>query len=169
MRRRKVARPVLESMESKFLLTAQGVVTSAAMVAAPRPLDGSVQGHYNESSPNPDVGNTFTLSGVGRVGRLGRVAFSGEFGTPGNIASSRAEGTLKLVARGGTITLDLTGPVQSGSLAPDSFDYTVASGTGRFAGAHRSGHLTLDLTPDGTGHPVTPHHVESGRVAIRFG
>ncbi|HEY2157031.1 MAG TPA: hypothetical protein VGH33_15490 [Isosphaeraceae bacterium] len=170
MRRRKAARPVLESMESKFLLSAQGVAPTAMILARSHgSLSGSVHGHYTESSVVPDAGKTVSFSGAGRVGGLGQVNFSGHFGTPGFIASGHATGTLVLSNGRGTVTLALEGPTQPGFSAPPSaFSYTIVKGTGAYARSHGSGVLTIGLVPDQLGGPVTLQHLASGQITIHF-
>jgi hypothetical protein len=171
MRRRKDARPVLESMESKFLLSAQAVAATTATVARPATaLNGSLHGHDSQGSSNPDAGNAVTFSGAGRVGSLGQVKFSGHFGTPGFIASGHATGSLELSNARGTVTLGLAGPTQPGfSSPPSSFAYTVLNGTGAYSTSHASGTLTLGLVAGHSGGPVSLHHLPSGRVAIQLG
>jgi hypothetical protein len=158
-------------MEAKFLLTTPGATAPTALVATmPLVLAGSLQGRYSFGTTVPDAGDTYTLSGSGRVGPLGKVTFSAEFGTPGFIASGHTTGTLTLASPRGTITLGLLGPTQPGfSAPPTSFTYTIIGGTGAFAHAHGSGHLTLTLTAQPTGTPGTLHHLGSGLVAIHFG
>ncbi len=171
IRRRKGARPVLESLESKFLLSAQGVAAAAVMVARPMlVLGGSVHGHYDESSVVPDAGKTVTFSGVGRVSGLGQIQFTGHFGTPGFIASGHATGTLVLSNARGTVTLTLAGPTQPGfSAPPATFAYTIVVGTGAYAARHGHGTLTMGLVPGHSGGPITLQHLGSGGVTIRFG
>ena len=169
MRRRKEARPVLESMESKFLLSVQGVAATAMVAAMPLALRGSAHGQFSEASSNPDTGHTFTLSGLGKAGMLGKVQFSGHFGTPGFIATGHAGGTLTLSNPKGSVTLDLQGPTRPGFSAPPSaFTYTVVSGTGAYASAHGGGQLTVGLVASNPHGPTSLHHLASGRVSIQF-
>ncbi len=169
-RRRKTARPVLESMESRFLLSAQGVGPAAVMLARPMlALGGSVHGHYDESSVVPDAGRAVSFSGAGRVSGLGQVQFTGHFGTPGFISSGHATGTLVLSNGRGTVTLSLVGPTQPGFSAPPStFAYTIVSGTGSHAARHGHGTLTMSLVPENPSVPATLQHLASGRVTIQF-
>jgi hypothetical protein len=157
-------------MESKFLLSAQGVAPTAVMVARRMlVISGSAHGHYDESSVVPDAGKTVTFSGAGRVGGLGQVQFTGHFGTPGFITSGHATGTLVLSNARGTVTLALEGPTQPGFSAPPStFAYTIVRGTGAYAARHGHGTLTMSLVPEHSGVPVTLQHLASGRVTIQF-
>src|SRR5262249_44555891 len=82
--RRRTTRPVVESVESRALLSAglAGAPAAAAMVsqrhvAAVR-LNGTVRGEYQISVPNPDVGTTYQLAGAGRVGGFGHASLAGQ-------------------------------------------------------------------------------------------
>jgi hypothetical protein len=92
----------------------------------------------------PDTGIRQTLSGNGTVHPLGSVRAEGELQMPGFVRIGHAVGVITLEARGGSITLDLLGPPELGfGGAPGTFRFTVANGTGQYAGDFGSGTATL--------------------------
>ncbi len=159
MRRHKQVRLVLESMESKLLLTAQalsGLAPVAMVSPMPLPpisihtleLNGAAHGSYHQITKNPDVGTRYDFFGSGRVSGLGHTAITGHIDKVGFIAVGPPTGMLYLSDARGTVTLKITGAGQNGpSGLPTLFTFKVVGGTGAFRHDTGGGNLTLDLTP----------------------
>src|SRR5581483_7237629 len=110
---------------------------------------GQVTGTWDSVPTLPDVGKTQELSGTGTVAPLGAVAVRGELHTPGFVAQGRATATLTLTTERGSVTLQLTGPLQPGfSQPPATFQYTITGGTGAYAGASGSGSVAFAEQPE---------------------
>jgi hypothetical protein len=76
-------------------------------------LHGLLQGTYSASS-FPDAGTTYALSGQGQVAPLGPTGVTGSPHSLGFILHGHAGGTLTLSDARGTVTVQLTGPLQNG-------------------------------------------------------
>jgi hypothetical protein len=118
-------------------------------------LSGQAQGGY-ASKLVIDGGASYDLTGTGRFLGLDAVKVSGWVRGTGMIAQGHASGELTLTNGKGSVTLDLTGPQQPGfSALPESFDFTVAAGTGAYARLAASGGtlslLVASLPVPGTG------------------
>jgi hypothetical protein len=163
MERKRRSRPVVESLEDKWLLNAAGASVVAAARAvhkagqAPLSLSGTVQGTWMRVFTIPDTGGTQNLSGSGKVPPVGSVQASGTLHTPGFIARGRTTGTLTLSNSHGSITLNLVGAMdQPGfSAPPASFNFTVAGGTGQFA--HATGTGTASFQENTSSFSLTLH------------
>ena len=70
--------------------------TGTNCVHAKRCLTGTVTGHWSTKRVLPDVGNTVTLNGAGRLTGLGRVTLTGTGQGPGLIASAQPILTVRL-------------------------------------------------------------------------
>ena len=111
------------------------------------------------TSPAPtaaDLGGLYFFNGSGTAGDLGPVGAAGQVHTPGFITTGRAYGTLTLTqatlgpaAGDNSVTLNLTGPPESGfGPFPSTLGYVIASGTGAFANATGSGTIDVTFVPD---------------------
>jgi hypothetical protein len=111
-------------------------------------LSGTVAGTWTAVPSIPDTGATQQLTGAGQVKPLGVATATGTIQTVGFIREGHATGTLVLSNAQGSITLHLTGPLQPGfSPPPSTFQYTIVSGTGAYAGAAGKGTITFSETP----------------------
>jgi hypothetical protein len=114
-------------------------------------LNGHFSGTFQAYS-FPDAGKTYYLSGQGYVRPLGATSLTGNVSSLGNILQGQAGGTVTLTNTDGSITIQLTGPVQPGlSPLPRKFAYQVVGGTGTFAGATGTGTATLVLDTETSG------------------
>lgn len=120
-------------------------------------LTGKISGRYTAAPTSIDVGALYFLNGTGTAGEMGPVAAKGSIHLPGFVTAGRATGTLMLSSismsplAGGTVSLKLTGPVQSGmGPVPSVMAYAVTGGTGVFSGATGGGTIGVTLKPDGT-------------------
>ncbi len=165
-----------EVMESRVVLSTglagAPLASTALVIAPPFPLprhhevvlNGLLSGSYSAHT-FPDAGTSYALSGQGRVRPLGPTNVTGSLHSLGFILQGHAGGTLTLSDSKGTLTLGLTGPLQSGfSPLPDQFDYEITGGTGAFAHATGRGTASLVLLP-----AITPNPLEhQGRFDLRL-
>jgi hypothetical protein len=161
MKRYRQQKPQIEDLEAKMLLngsmpTAPSHAASLVSPMATRQhllLNGTITGTLMPQFMIPDIGTTFNLNGTGRIGPLGMVNAHGSFHATGFIFHGHATGDLTLSNGAGSVKLHLEGPTQPGfSPLPNSFQFTIESGTGRFGGATGSGTVTLQR---GAGSQVT--------------
>lgn len=111
-------------------------------------LSGGGRGDFTVGKLIPDAGTTYDLTGGARVGLLGQVSVSGSVHSTGFTHSGRATGELTLTNGQGSVTLELTGPVQPGfAPLPEDFHFTVVRATGAYRGLKVSGSLDLRLDP----------------------
>jgi hypothetical protein len=151
-RRRKLEVESLESMALTSSLVAPvaphvGPVAAAmSTTLAPNALNLTARGYYSFSRSNPDTGFIYSLFATTRAAGLGSISVSGNIRTPGFIASGQANGTLKVLVPGGSLTLSVVGPTQPGfSHLPTTLSFTVTSATGTLASISGAGTLTLGL------------------------
>ena len=153
MKTARSCRPHLEELESIALLSVGGAGPASAIVSTSRHpsthhhLVGSARGTWTAQFSIPDVGATQILVGNGKLKGLGKVQLQGSLHLTGFIQSGHADGTLVLTNSHGSVTLALTGPTQPGfSGPPQSFMFTIASGTGRYQGWQGSGGVNFEET-----------------------
>ncbi len=146
-------RPHVEELESLALLSVGGTGPDSALVSASRHpsthhhLAGSASGTWTTQLGIPDVGATQDLVGIGKLKGLGDVQIQGSLHLTGFIRFGQADGTLAVTNSHGSVMLALSGPTQPGfSGPPQSFKFTIASGTGRYQGWHGSGTLNFHET-----------------------
>ena len=114
-------------------------------------LAGTITGTYQNLPSNPDAPRIYAFSGTGSAGDLGQVTVSGQVQLVGFIASGRAGGTLTLKNAKGSVTLQLTGPVEPGfGPFPQTLSYVITGGTGAYADEDGSGTLGVKLTDTST-------------------
>jgi hypothetical protein len=152
MKANRQRKPQVEDLESKMLLNGSmptGPSQAAALLstmASKRQLllNGTITGSLTSQHTIPDVGSMFALNGTGRIRPLGMVHAHGSFHATGFINQGHAQGELTLSSGVGSVKLQLEGPTQPGfSPLPNTFQFTIESGTGRFGGATGSGTVTL--------------------------
>jgi len=128
-------------------------------------LNGQFSGSFSAHT-FPDVGTSYALSGQGQVQPLGLTNVTGDLNSLGFISQGHAGGTLTLSNSKGTLTLELTGPLQSGfSPLPDQFDYEITAGTGAYVNATGRGTAFLNLS----GSPRFDLGEHQGRFDLRLG
>jgi hypothetical protein len=147
-------RPELEPFESRTLLSSGAVGTPAAAIVSPQPiekvveLNGTFRGYYKVHTAVPDVGSTYDFNGSGYVHGVGHAFVTGHIQSLGFVAQGRSTGTLFLAGNRGTLTLQLTGPLQKGfSGLPDAFAFKVVGGTGQYTNVDDTGIATLVTIP----------------------
>jgi hypothetical protein len=111
-------------------------------------LAGNGSGDFTVGALVPDAGTIYRLTGSASVGLLGRVTVSGTVQSTGFILIGRAMGELTLNNSQGSVTLQLTGPVQPGfSPLPKVFHFSVVSATGSYKGLKVAGSIEITLDP----------------------
>src|SRR5262249_6548899 len=102
----------------------------------------------------------YHFQGAGTFGAIGTASISGDIHTVGFILQGHATGELTLTTAHGSVTIDLTGPMQQ-SFAPltNQFHYQIVGGTRAYANLEGQGTLHLQLigtngTPGGAGQGV---------------
>jgi hypothetical protein len=173
MKKRHRTSPVLEECEPRRLLSAGIVSRPVGLMAASAPhqkvlaLNGTFRGSYQSGQSIPDVGTTFDFTGSGHVHGVGKGFVTGHIGTLGFIAEGHSQGTLFLSGVRGTITLQLTGPQQSGfSRLPDHFTFTVVGGTGKYRHVADSGVASLVVLPGPGGVTRSPFSTGQGTFTL---
>jgi hypothetical protein len=131
---------------------------AAPVLAAPlppqirHPLAGRGSGAFSTDLIPVDAGPLFHLHGSAKLAGLGSVLVYGTVGGVGFTQSGRAGGTLTFIGNGGSVTVQLLGPVQTAfSPLPHYFHYQITGGTGAFQHLADSGTLRLDFHPVWTG------------------
>jgi len=154
MRARGKARPQLESLEYKALLSGMAAAVHAGQqpaVAVSTPtagstlsLSGTERGFF--FAHQDASGKTYDMSAVGRVAPLGRTFATGNLHVTSGISSGPPNGTLHLATNIGTLTLQIPKSVMipAGLPTPTSNDeivdtYTITNGTGAYKGDTGSG------------------------------
>lgn len=126
-------------------------IQSTAIVASVHQISlaGTISGSFKISSPIPDIGQTYELTGAGSAGVLGTVNSAGDVKLPGFIASGRARGILTLSNSSGSVMLALVGPIEKGfGPFPSALTYVLVKASGAYAGDKASGSIavTIDST-----------------------
>ncbi len=167
----------VESLESMTLLSsipAMGLPLGPALVqkqaATPVAFNATTRGLFFTTQSNPDTGTTYHVFTIGRNSGGVLVGVSGDLVTPGFIRG-RTTGTLTVFTARGSLTLDVTGPVQNGPAPlPSTLGYTITGGTGAFANNHSgSGTIAVSyhVNHTGTGHALSDF-TQSGTISLRF-
>jgi hypothetical protein len=158
-------RPALESLDTRVVpsavLTAPTGPCQVVISAPPaaHPAHGTGQGTYTELDMTPvDGGLQRTLHGTVTLQHLGTFDLSGWASGTGMIQNGRAMGHLVLTNAKGSLMLDLHGLPQPGfNPIPSELVYSVAGGTGAYAGTRGYGLTHLSFAPNPTPLPaVTP-------------
>lgn len=133
----------------QLIITIQStaVVTDKTLLA----LAGTLTGAYSVGKPMADLGGVYHFTGTGNAGTLGAVTIVGNISLPGFIATGHASGMLTLTNALGSVTLQLSGPLEAGFGAfPATLVYLLKQGTGTYAGDVASGTISVTLVPDTT-------------------
>ena len=115
---------------------------------------------YTSNNQIPDTGTQYHLQGLGAFGKLGFATVTGDIHSVGFILHGQATGTLTFTNARGSVTVDLTGPMQDSFAAlPQQFHYQITGGTGPYTNLHDQGTLQLQMfgsmaTPGAPGHGV---------------
>ncbi|HEY4329292.1 MAG TPA: hypothetical protein VGN88_06125 [Phycisphaerae bacterium] len=148
---RGVVTPTAASTAASTALPIVAQIVSTAVVSSSTSISlaGTIRGTYSVSTVKPDVGGSYQFLGTGNAGALGAVMASGMVSLPGLVsAAGHATGTLTLANAQGTVTLQLTGPVEAALGGfPATLTYTILHGTGAYAGASASGSIAVSFGP----------------------
>jgi len=121
------------------------------------PAHGHVTGSYTSGMHGVDAGVQDNFTGTGHITRLGNVTATGMIDGVGDAAQGHAMGTLTFTSAKGSLTIDVTGPVQKMfSPLPQHFHYHVISGTGVDAHVRGTGTLSLNFLILDPPAPVSP-------------
>jgi hypothetical protein len=166
MRARMKARPQLETLESMTLLSGAGGSGVMGMALALGGTEHGVFVAHRESS-----GKAYDVTTAGTVTPLGRAVITGNLIVASGISSGPPSGTLHLVTRKGSLTLQIPQSVAipAGLPSPTSKNeivdtYTITAGTGAYKGDTGSGVVELKFN----GLASVRHRLQVGRAKITF-
>jgi hypothetical protein len=127
--------------------------TAPLPATSPHALAGEGQGAFlGNTRLFATTAITDTLTGTAFLNRLGDVTLAGTIHGVGGVAVGRATGTLTFRNTSGSVTVRLTGPLQTEFAAlPQQFTYAVVGGTGAYTRVTDTGTLTLTLAPAAPG------------------
>jgi hypothetical protein len=137
-------------------------LAAAAPVVASHPLAGQGQGTFtNPVTPGALTINaltTYNLSGTANLAGMGVVNVTGTVHAVGFVLSGQATGQITFSNSRGSVTIQLTGPVQPGNTGlPTTFAYSVVAHTGAFATLADHGTLGLVVSPALFNYVPQPH------------
>ena len=125
----------------------------AAILSQPT---GHLAGTYTKTI-SIDAGSEYSFTGAGHTLHLGATTVTGTVDTVGSIHAGHATGTFTITGANGSLTIQVTGPVQHFfAPLPHHFRYHVISGTGVDQNVHSQGTLLLGTTSTGDFH-ITIH------------
>ena len=176
MRRKIHARPQLESMEARTLLSGVAAAIAALPIHAEvsnaagttRTLAGSARGAFH--AHRTATAKDYVVAAAGTLTPIGKAAVNGTLDVALVPTSGPPSGTLHLVTRKGSLTLEIPKSVMipTGLPAPTSKGeivdtYVITGGKGAYKGDTGSGVVEFTFTGKAS---AGAHQV--GRVAIRF-
>lgn len=127
---RKGVRPNVEALDARIVPAVLLVGQGQGTFAAPPFMSG--------------MGPQYQLSGNADLQGLGQVSVSGSLHGVGMIVQGHAGGTLTFTNDHGSLTVDLTGPLQNAfAPVPEMFTEQIVGGTGAYA--HWTGHESMEL------------------------
>jgi hypothetical protein len=161
MARRQPA-PELEELGPRTLPSVTSLAPTADLLTAPHqptdvihiPVDRA-HGGYSTDPVQSGAGAQYHFQGAGHLAGMGDVEVGGNLSGVGFIEHGHAHGTLTFHNVWGSITIELTGPVQPAfSSLPVQYSYHVVSrtGAGNEVPLPDHGTLHLVLTPAPTAH-----------------
>ena len=179
MRARGKARPQLESLECKSLLSGMpaavhtsqqpAVAVSTPTAGSTLTLSGTERGFF--FAHQDASGKTYDMSAGGRVDPLGHTFAAGNLHVTSGISSGPPNGTLHLATNIGTLTLQIPKSVMipAGLPTPTSNDeivdtYTITNGTGAYQGDTGSGVVEFRFDSPFS----SPSAMEFGEASITF-
>jgi len=151
-----IARPPIPYLSAPVLAFAPAPTiarpTSAPAPLAPQSLHALAGSGYGTYICNLQFGSTptgFYFDGTATLQRMGKVHVTGSIRGVGYATNARATGQLTFTTAYGSVTVQLTGPVQP-ALAPlpSIFQYKVVAATGAYSSLRDAGQFTLTRTPD---------------------
>jgi hypothetical protein len=112
-------------------------------------LAGSGAGTYVCNLKFSSTPTGFYFDGTATLQGMGKVHMTASIRGVGYATNSRATGQITFTNASGSVTVQLTGPVQA-ALAPlpSSFQYKVVAATGAYSSLRDAGQLTLTRTKD---------------------
>ena len=135
------------------------LLATSATAATSVPVQGTVAGSYTSIATNPDTGHAYKVTAHGHTS-LGSTQAAGRVSGPGNVASGRCAGRLKLTTGKGTLVVSLRSQKTVKSFASCqsgfAFNWHVVSGTGNYKGKSGSGEGTLTLFKPGNSSESPP-------------
>jgi hypothetical protein len=156
----------LEELDSRALpgavLPAPTIGGVFATAPSAVPLAGQGQGTFtNPVTPGALTINaltTYNLSGTANLAGMGVVNVTGTVHAVGFVLSGQATGQITFSNSRGSVTIQLTGPVQPGNTGlPTTFAYSVVAHTGAFATLADHGTLGLVVSPALFNYVPQPH------------
>ena len=152
----------VESLEGKRLLSGVHAVAhhavQAAVATTPTPLSATFSGsYYSTNLPFFNSGMRYGFTNKGQIAG-GTAWLYGGIGLGSNVTSGRLLGTLEVLNRGGTMTLNVSASSSSTSTLPSSFNYKVIVGTGNdraYRGATGTVTIATTQTHSSSFGPVT--------------
>jgi hypothetical protein len=160
----------VESLEGKTLLSGMHPVLHHAhpVAAATSTFTGSFSGtYYSTNIPFLTNGMRYGFTNHGQINGMGANIYGG-ISLPNTVTAGKLLGSLVVVNRGGTMTIDVSETASSSATLPSSFMYRVVASSGNdrgFQGA--TGTVTINATPSHTFH-FGPVSYSVGQSTIAF-
>jgi hypothetical protein len=109
-------------------------------------IGGTFTGSYTNPLGNPDIPRRYHFTSSGTAGAMGSVDLTGSIAPPGFIRGSSSTGQITLTNANGSITIDVTGKLQTGGgPLPRKLTYTISDSTGNYVSAIGKGSVSLVL------------------------
>jgi hypothetical protein len=160
----------VESLEEKALLSGVHPLVQHAhpVAAAVSTFTGSFSGtYYSTNIPFLNNGMRYGFTNHGQINGMGANIYGG-ISLPNTVTAGKLLGSLVVINRGGTMTINVSETATSSATLPSSFTYRVVVGTGNdrgFQGA--TGTVTINATPSHTFH-YGPVSTSIGQSTIAF-
>jgi hypothetical protein len=130
-------------------VTSTVVSTTTTTVTQTHALGGSATGTYICTLEYGTMPSGYHFTGQGTVKGMGIVQIQIDVYGVGFHTTGTAHGTMTLSNAKGSVTVQLTGPIQPKlSALPSWFEYKIVQGTGAYTNLRDSGTMSLIRTPD---------------------
>ena len=153
-----ITTPIIPTTTQTTTTTGKSGTTSATTTHA---LGGTGQGTFTNPLDQNDLTvddmTTYNFDGTANLADMGAVTVTGTVHSVGFVLSGQATGQLTFTNSKGSVTVQLTGPVQEGfSPLPESFSYKVVSHTGTaYKSLADQGTLALVVPPTTSGYVLS--------------